>query len=226
MFMHRTRSLLLLVLGLAVAPLVGFGSPVSGDDDERDVIVLAKNGQEFRGRILRRRDEDGLVLMQGSRRKVFEHGTYVIQSSVVDNLRTFLKARTEKPSLAEEWQLVARADALGLTRMGDLQAWHVLGLDPRHQGANERLGHTLKKGTWRWKHEKSDKKSYTPEDFEERITEWKTRLFLESENYRIETNTSIQVAVDTLFDLERAYTFWQSQMGAELNLSEVPIDPE
>jgi len=195
--------------------------PAAGD--ERDVILL-NDGKEVRGRILQRYEEDKLIVLDGSRTvDIPRANLFQVVNDTRANLRTFLQERRPRLSLGEEWALVARADQLGLPRMGDLQAWHVLSLDPRHTGANERLGHRLRRGKWEWP---VGRRWVEPASFEERITSWRERLTMESENYRVETNTSIEVAVNTLFDLERAYTYWLDHLGANLRAAEVPLEPQ
>lgn len=219
--MTPSSSLLgtLLLFAAALAPAAG---AAAGDEDLRDVVLL-RDGKEVRGRILQRYDEQELVLVQDGRTvEIPRQDVSLIAHDTRASLRTFLDERRTGLTLDQEWALVARADQLGLPRLGDLQAWHVLTLDPRHTGANERLGHRLRGGVWQWR---LDGRWLEPEEFEERMTDWGKRLVLHGENWRLETNTTIRIAVDTLFDLERAWTHWMDTLGAELKATEVVVEP-
>lgn len=199
-----------------LASLAALAALSPGDPDLRDRVVLV-NGDEERGRVIERHHPEHLVLLQNGRRLEFPHGEVAVVETVRDRLRTFLGLRVQGLGLAAEWDLVAVATGLELPELARAQAYHVLLRDPDHAEAHRFLGHEQKRGKWRWVH---DGKGYGRDDFDERISAWKTRLVLPGEHFTVETNAGLRAAVDALFDLERLYLFWMDGLGAELQATE------
>jgi len=215
--LHRTLTALLLLLPLAAAPAA---SAAGSEDDLRDTVTLAKGGV-LRGRVLERYGDEEIVLYVGTNQKKIAKKDVAEIRTVRDALDDFLLGHSPNQTIEEEWARVQLAKDLQLPEMADVQAWRVLVMDPQHKGANEHLGHPLHRGEYRWLHGKRRKKDkLTPEDFNERIREWKTRFRLESEHYIVETDTSIDQAIATLFDLELVYLYWMDTFGEEINAGE------
>ena len=101
----------------------------------------------------------------------------------------------------------------------------MLSLDPDHEGAHEFLGHRLKRGGWEW----VDGKRYLlQEEWDERLADWGHPLTLESEHFRLRTDSGLANAIAVLYDLERMYLTFLSEFGEELAPLEVldPLDIE
>ena len=212
----------LLALSLAFLPALALASSTAGDDDLRDAVLM-KNGDTLRGRVLERYGDEHVILYEGTRRKKLDQEDVVSMITVRDKLRTFLSERQESVPIEDAWALVQRALDLGLPRMADVQAWRVLVFDPEHEGAHAHLGHKKRGGGYRWP---SGNKQLSLEDFEEEIQDWNDRFVLESEHYRIETNTSLRQATDVAFDLELVYLDWMDRFGEELQAGEKVLRPE
>lgn len=216
----RPSKLALVLLALVAVPRADATPTLPGiEDDLRDRVVL-RDGRELRGRVLQRHGE-AVVLYEGTRRTEVPREEVAELHTVRDAVDRFLAGHSPGLTVDEEWARVALATDLELPEMATLQAWRVLTLDPQHEGANELLGHPRIKGEYRWLHGRRRRKDrVTPEEFAERIRDWKQRLVLESEHYRIETDTSLPQAISVLFDLELAYLYWLEDFGEELEAGE------
>ena len=210
---------------LLAAPLHAAPAPTGGEKDLRDRVVL-EDGRELRGRVLQRYGE-AVVLYEGTRRTEIPRDEVAELHTVRDAVDRFLAGHSPGLTVDEEWARVQLATDLQLPEMATLQAWRVLALEPQHPGANELLGHPQIKGEYRWLHGRRRRKDkLTPEDFAERISDWKQRLVLESEHYRVETDTSLDRAISVLFDLELAYLYWMEDFGEELEAGEDVLEED
>jgi len=191
----------------------------SGSYASRDTVVL-KNGKEVTGRLLQVHDPEGLVLLQGTSRETYDHEDVAALDYARRRLKHFLDHRRPGLSIEAEWDLVWMADSLGLERIAHLQAIHVVLRQPQHALAHEYLDHKETRRGWKWPYGKGGRKKLTLEKLEKRMADWKDRLVLESENWTLETNTSMRAAVDTLFDLEHLYCTFMDEFGKQLVVPE------
>ncbi|MEZ5965772.1 MAG: hypothetical protein R3F56_18195 [Planctomycetota bacterium] len=204
-FRHPTlRSLA--VAGLALFPLAAQGSR----DDLRDRVEL-KGGEVLRGRVAQRFEPESIELDVGGRRREVPRAKILRFDTVDDALAAFLDLRRTGLTLAAEWTLAETAQSMGLDAIARLQAYHVLLRDPDHGPAHAMLGHTGSPGKWRWQWEGTSvpASSIPAKTLGHRFT-------LRSEHFVLESRGGLRAAVDTLFDLERTYTAFWRELGAEI----------
>lgn len=177
--------------------------------DRRDQIELT-SGAVRTGRVVQRYEPEHLLISDGGNRDRIPWPQVARVRTVAEMIAELLDMRSEGLSLAAEWTLAEIAHARGLEDLARLQAWHVLLRDPDHEAAHALLGNVGKKGAWRWRW---DGEFLSPAGVAKKA---ESRFELRSEHFRLRSETGLRVAIDTLFDLERAYaTFWR-EFGKEL----------
>ncbi len=212
--------LLLFVLGAEALASERRRGPGRGDD-ERDLVV-DKQGNEVRGRVIRRYGDEGVLVLQGGSTKLVKKADVARVETTRERLATFLAERKAGLTVEQEWALVARAGALQLPHLQRLQALHVLLRDPDHEAAHAFLGHKRRNKRWRWvigKHEAPK------EELDKLVSKWSDRASLRSEHFVVETSTGLRNAVNLAFDLERLYVAWMAEFGELFNLAEDVRDP-
>lgn len=203
-----TRTVSVAALALTTLTL----TPLPGQaprPDRRDQIELT-SGAVRTGRVVQRYEPEHLLISDGGNRDKIPWPQVARIKTVADMVAELLDMRSEGLSLAAEWSLAEIAHARGLEDLARLQAWHVLLRDPDHEAAHALLGNAGKKGAWRWRW---DGEFLSPAAVAKKA---ESRFELRSEHFRLRSETGLRVAIDTLFDLERAYaTFWR-EFGKEL----------
>lgn len=203
-----------LVLTLMVSGFASAGT--TADKDLRDRVLL-KDGKELRGRVIERYGEEHIVLYKGQSSDKIAHEKIQSMDTVRDRLRTFMGEHVQGLPPEEEWKLVELAERLELPEMARLQAHQVLLTDPDHLEAHKFLGHKQRGDDFLWP---AGRRFLPKKDFDEYIRDWSDRFVLESEHYVVETNTSVESAVQVLFDLEFVYLRWMDEFGEDLNAGE------
>lgn len=211
----KTGFLLVLCLLLPWSPALALGPQTAGPHF-RDKVTL-KDGRQIEGRVLERHHPEYLVLYRKTNREEIPHKDIQEVRTLRDDLQDFMGGHREGLTLDQEWRRVQEAIGLNLERMARVQAWKVLSMNPQHQAANEYLGHPQVRGKYSWI---LGRKKYSPEDFAERITDWRNRFVLESEHFTLETDTSVKKAVQVLYDLETVYLTWMQRFGKDLQAGE------
>jgi hypothetical protein len=211
----RIGTLLALIVTFCWLPAAQ-SKPQTAGDLFRDKVTL-KNGKQIEGRVLQRYHPDHVVLYRKTNQEEIPHKEIKEIRTLRDDLETFMAGHQEGLTLAQEWRRVQEAIGLNLKQMARVQAWKVLTIDPQHGPANEFLGHKAVRGKYGWQ---LGRKKYTPEDFKERISDWRNRFVLQSEHYTLETDTSVVRAVQVLYDLEAVYLQWMQRFGKDLQLGE------
>jgi hypothetical protein len=184
----------------------------------RDQVTL-NTGKVIEGRIFRRYDSEEVLIYRKSKRKKIKRKDLASMHTLRDDLEQFLLGHSPGMTIQEDWERVQEARDLNLPSMAIVQSWKVLTRDANHQGANEFIGHKAVRGEYRWNY-KNKKKAYHPDELQELMRVWQRRFVLESPHYRVETNTSIAQAVNTIFDLELTYLYWMDQYGELLQAGE------
>lgn len=209
---------LLVALLAAAEPAKALGG---GDlREQRDVVTL-NSGKEIRGRLVQRHGSGPVLFLERTNLRTIDRSDVQQIHSVRDSLRTFISERKAGQSIDDDWKLVARADELELHEMAVVQALYVVCRDPLYRAAHEYLGHRPSNDEWLWPvRERSESK----EEFDRYHREWDHRIVLKGEHFTLETNTSIQTAVDLLFELEGVYLLWMDQLGDQLLLAEDVYD--
>ncbi|MCB9881791.1 MAG: hypothetical protein H6834_08385 [Planctomycetes bacterium] len=215
--LHGTLAVLLVISCQALAQVVDPGDA----DDERDRVETT-NGRTLRGRVVTPYDPAELLLLQGSKRVRVPRAQVRTTHTVFDDLREFLALRARPiADVSYQWLLVEWAREHDLHEMAQLQAYHVLVLDPQHEKAHTLLEHKRRGDTWFWKRKQ---KYLTQREWDDYVAEWGHPLTLRSVHFRMRTDAGVRVAVDALMDLERLYVWWFDAFGEPLNLQEV-LDP-
>ncbi len=211
----KPGTYLALALLFCWSPALCAGPQTSGDLF-RDKVTL-KDGKQIEGRLLERYHPEHVVLYRKTNQEEIPHADIESIRTLRDDLQSFMGGHREGLTIEEEWRRVQEAVGLNLNNMARVQAWKVLTLDPQHGPANEFLGHSPIRGKYNWL---LGKKKYSPEDFAERIGDWRDRFVLDSEHYTLETDTSVLKAVQVLYDLEAVYLHWMQEFGKELQAGE------
>lgn len=204
---------------LATALLVVLAAPaVVAQDDMRDVVTLG-DGRELRGRVFSRLDGDAVVLQQGTRRQSVAHRDIASMDIVGDRVREFFRLMDRLPDHPQyEWYLVGWARSRQLEDLARLLATDLVLRHPDHGEAHEFLGHRRRGTSWLW----PDDGEWRPLAELERVhADWGHPFVLESEHFRVRTNTTLRGAVDTLLDLERIHQWWRERFGDSLHLYEL-----
>ena len=203
--------------------------------DTRDAITLT-NGKRIEGRIVQVHDEEFVYIREAGRREPVRQARdriATVEPLVRERLAEWLDLRRPQDSAQDRWVLAQRARSMGLTAMARIQAYDALCEDPTIEAAHLFVGNRMRRDRWEWSLDTTGERSakgksvkyVDADEFEERFSDWSHPLVLESENYRLETNTSLRKAVNLLFDLERTYCGWMQHFGERLNAAELPWDP-
>jgi len=208
----RLGSALLLLAPLAQA----------GEKDLRD-LVITQDGREHRGRVIERFGEEELVLYEGTRKREIPQEDVQTVVATRDRLASWIAGHVQGLPPEKEWALVEQAEELALPEMARLQAYQTLLADPEHAGAHEYLGHQRGPRGYRWP---AGKRWVSREEHAEHIREWPDRFVLESEHWVVETNTSVEQAVQCLFDLELLYLRWMDELAEDLDAGEDVLEKD
>lgn len=185
-------------------------------DDLRDRVVL-KDGKEVRGRLLTPFAADELLLVQGNKRVRVPAADVAATTTVLDQLREFLRLRARQPDnpraawIAAEW-----ATAHGLPAMARLQALQLVLQDDDHRQAHALLGHKQGGKSWLWP---SGDRWLSRADLEASLA--KKELELRSEHFTLRLDGGLAEGTAALFDLEQLYLWWFDEFGKALQLREV-----
>lgn len=197
-------------LAVAFATLLPLAAQADRDD-RRDVVEL-DTGEVLRGRVRQRFAPDELVLTIGSQDRSIPRAKVKRVHTVDDAIGEFLDLRRHDLTVAADWALAETAASLELPSMARLQAHHILLRDPEHEGAHTLLEHKKIGGKWRWRW---DDDLVAASDIPRRTVG--KRFTLRTEHFVLESRSGLRAAVDTLFDLERTYTTFWRELGADLH---------
>jgi hypothetical protein len=221
---------------LLLASLTPAVASMKTEGDSRDVLVLA-SGKRIEGRIVQMHDPESIYIRRPGERepeRVSKADVAGTEPLVRQRLSAWLDERRAGADVKERWALVQRALDAGLPAMARLQAYDVLCEDPDFAPAHEFVGNRERRNGWDWSLDTSGERAargkkaklVPAEEFHEDLRDWNDRLLLESENYHLETNSSLSSGVDILFDLERTYCGWLEYFGEELGAAELPWSPD
>ena len=219
---------LLLATVLVFAP--GSSTSASYEEDGRDKVTL-KNGKVVPCRVIQNHDEEYLYYREpGKVAPTRQKRTDIASVGLLvrNRIDSWLNLRKPGQTSEQRWKVLEAALAADMPALARLQAYDILCDDPGFVPAHLLLGHEEKRSGWMWSLDTTGEKDGTSkkvkhvsaEDFHARILERPNGLVLVSENYRFETNTSLRLAVDLLFDLERTYCTWLEVFGEDLVAAE------
>lgn len=186
-----------------------------------DVLVL-NDGKRLEGVVFERFHPDHVIFLKRTQRKEIKRTDIASMDVKRDRQARLLRRVVPGLDAAARWELAQSAIAERLPKLARVLAYHTLIADAEHAEAHGFLGHVLKRDSWRWA---QGKKLFEKSDFDERIQDWSERFVLESEHYVLETNTSVEQAVEIALDLERLYLFWMDTLGPPSRCAEDIDDP-
>lgn len=189
-------------------------------------VTVDGNTKAHEGRLVRVSLPREVWFLDGSRIEEVElpEGAAVVVDSQRTRLADWMGRRRPGQSAAEMFALVGEAERAGLFHMAHLQAIATVLIDPDYDQAQAYLGNKRdrERGAYEWR---VGRKTLVQAAYLEYIKqEWSQRVYLESEHYRIQTDAGLDVAVNTLFDLEALYLHWMSGLGQELLAGEDALD--
>jgi hypothetical protein len=205
-------------MGLKALFPVVFAALGAAQDDLRDVVKL-KAGGEVRGRVVFE-DSEKVVLRAGTRERTIAMADVTAVDSVVRSMEQYLeKLRAlSEDDVQGHLDLAAFCQERKLPEEAEVQALHVLRLDPQNEKAHQILKHRRGQNAW-----------YVTVDggevawglVDKATEDWGKALRVKTEHFIVRTNAGGAAAVDLARDLELFYSAFYQVIGQDLGMREV-----